>query len=259
MLIFFDIDGTLLSSPLAGIPESAHSAIQKARANGHICMINTGRSLKLVGPDVTGTTEFDGLAMGCGTMITYRGEVLLHKTFSEKEAARIIDGLHRHGIDACLEGSEDNFCDSDDKILTETFREFIHHYDGLHYRSFEEAPGHFDKFYAYVDKVEKMEAFRREFEGTLDFVDRKEGYFEIMPKGYSKASAMRFIAGKLGISMSQTAAVGDSSNDIPMLECAAMGIAMGNATEDVKKAADFVTTDVGEDGIWNALKWLGVI
>lgn len=259
MLIFFDIDGTLISEPMEGISESTHKAIQIARANGHICMINTGRSLKLVGPEVTGKTEFDGLALGCGTMITYRGEVLLHRTFSGGEAARIIRGLRKHRIDACLEGSEDNYCESDDRIYTETFRKFIHLYDSLEYGSFEDAPGHFDKFYAYVDKAEKMEAFKREFEDLLDFVDRKGGYFEIMPKGYSKASAMRFVAEKLGISMSETAAVGDSSNDIPMLECAGIGVAMGNATEDVKKCADFVTTNVDEDGIWNALKRLGAL
>lgn len=259
MLIFFDIDGTLISEPMGGISESTHKAIQKARENGNICMINTGRSLKLVGPEVTGETEFDGLAMGCGTMITYRGEVLLHKTFSKEEAVRIICGLRKRGIDACLEGSEDNYCESDDKIFTETFRKFIHLYDSLGYGSFEEAPGHFDKFYAYVDRVEKMDAFRREFGGMLDFVDRKGGYFEIMPKGYSKASAMRFVSEKLGIPMSQTVAIGDSSNDIPMLECAGIGIAMGNATEDVKEFAEFVTTKVDEDGIWNALKWLGAL
>lgn len=259
MLIFFDIDGTLLSSPLAGIPESAHIGIQRARENGHICMINTGRTLKLVGPEVTGKTEFDGLALGCGTMIIYRGEILLHETFSEEEACRIIAGLRKYGIDACLEGSGNNFCDSDDRIFTEVFRRFIHGFDGLKYESYEKAPGHFDKFYAYADRREKMDAFRQKFEKCLDFVDRKGGYFEITPKGYSKASAMRFMAEKLGISMEKTVAIGDSSNDIPMLECAGVGIAMGNSTEDVKEFADFITTDVDKDGIWNALEWLGAL
>lgn len=261
MLIFFDIDGTLLSEPERSIEVSAHNAIQKARAKGHICMINTGRSLKLVGPEVTGETEFDGLALGCGTMIIYRGEVLLHETFSEEEARRIIEGLRRYGIDACLEGSGNIFCDSDEGIFTETFRNWkhIHGFDRMEYESYEKAPGHFDKFYAYADRREKMDAFRQEFAERLDFVDRKGGYFEIMPKGYSKASAMRFMAERLGIPMSRIAAIGDSSNDIPMLECAGISIAMGNSTEDVKEFADFVTTDVDKDGIWNALDWLGVL
>ena len=259
MLIFFDIDGTLIPELVGEIPESAGRAIQRAREKGHICMINTGRSLALVGPDVTGDVEFDGILMGCGTMITFHGETLLHKTFTTKEAEDIISGLHRHRIDAVLEGSETNFRDSDERIFTEVFRKYIHQFDHLHYKSFEEAPGHFDKFYIYADKVEKLEAFSREFENRLDFVDRKGGYFEVMPKGYSKASGMRYIAEKLGIPMNQTVAIGDSSNDIPMLQSAAVSIAMGNATEDVKKMVDFVTTDVDKDGIWNALKWLDIV
>lgn len=259
MLIFFDIDGTLIGEETHIMPESAKGAIRRARENGHICMINTGRSKKLVGPDITGLVEFDGFVMGCGTMITYRGETLLHKTFLEEEARRIIDGLQRYRIDAVLEGSENNFCDSDDRIFTETFRQFIHRFDRLQYEGYEKAPGHFDKFYAYADSAEKMNAFRREFEALLDFVDRRGGYFEITPKGCSKASAMRFVSEKLGIPMSRTVAVGDSSNDIPMLACAGIGIAMGNASEEVKEFADFVTASVEEDGIRKALSRLGVL
>lgn len=259
MLIFFDIDGTLIGGDSQIIPESARKAIQEARQRGHICMINTGRSQKLVGEDLTGQTEFDGRIMGCGTMIVYHGEILLHKSFSREESRRIIDGLRRYEIDACLEGSEDNFCERDDRMFTEVFRRFIHRFDNLHYRHMEEAPGCFDKFYAYVDRKEKMEGFQKEFAEMLDFVDRKEGYYEIMPKGYSKASAMKLMAERLSIPMSQTAAVGDSSNDLPMLACAGISIAMGNATEDVKEMADFVTTAVEDSGICNALRWLGAV
>ncbi|MCM1193584.1 MAG: HAD family hydrolase [Butyrivibrio sp.] len=259
MLIFFDIDGTLVGEDGRMIPESAGAAVQRARANGHVCMINTGRTLTLVGADLTGQTEFDGLILGCGTMVLYRGKTLMHETFSPEEGARIIDGLYRYEIDACLEGSENNYRDSDDRIFAETYRKFINRFGGFGYGSFQEAMGHFDKFYAYTDKTEKMDGFRREFEDRLDFVDRKGGFFEIMPKGYSKASAMDFVAEKLGIPMEETVAIGDSSNDIPMIERAHIGIAMGNATEDVKKAADYVSTDIHDNGIKNALQWLGAI
>ena len=61
------------------------------------------------------------------------------------------------------------------------------------------------------------------------------------------------------IPLTETVAIGDSSNDIPMIERAHIGIAMGNATEDVKAVADYVSTDLMEKGIENALRWLGVI
>lgn len=259
MLIFFDIDGTLVGEDGRVIPESAKAAVQRARANGHVCMINTGRTMTMVGSELTKQTEFDGLILGCGTMVIYRGETLLHKTFSPEDGVDIIDGLHRYEIDACLEGSENNFRDSDDRIFTEVYRRFISRFDGFGYGSFQEAPGHFDKFYAYADRVEKMDGFRREYEDKLDFVDREGGYFEIMPKGCSKASAVDFVAEKLGIPVEETVAIGDSSNDIPMIERAHIGIAMGNAAEDVKEAADYVSTDIGDNGIENALRWLGAI
>lgn len=259
MLIFFDIDGTLVGEDGRSMPDSAKTAIQRARAAGHICMINTGRTLKLVGKDITEQTEFDGLALGCGTMVVYRGKTLLHETFTPEMAARIIEGLKRYEIDACLEGCENNYRDREDRIFTEVYRRFINRFGGFEYGSFEEAPGHFDKFYAYVDKPDKMKRFRSEFEGSLDFVDRKGGFFEIMPKGYSKASAVDFVAKVLNIPIEETVAIGDSSNDIPMIERTHIGIAMGNATEDIKNIADYVTTDIHENGIENALLWLGAI
>jgi hypothetical protein len=258
MLIFFDIDGTLIDDELK-MPASTEEAIRQARANGHICMINTGRSLRLVEPSVTGLAEFDGLALGCGTMLTWHGETILHETFSEQKARRIIDALRRNRIDAVLEGSENNFNDHYENMFSGQFVDFIKRFAGENYGSYEDAPGHFDKFYAYVERREYMDAFRAEFENELEFVDRKKGYYEVMPKGFSKASAMEKMAQILKVPMSGTAAVGDSSNDISMIQCAQYGIAMGNATEDVKAAADYVTTAVNEDGVRNALEWLGVI
>lgn len=259
MLIFFDIDGTLIGEESYMMPESAKRAIEQARRNGHSCMINTGRTRKMVGPDITGLTEFDGLLMGCGTMITYHGEVLLHRTFSEQEAMSIIDGMRRYRIDAVLEGCENNFLDREERMFSPYFIEYMKQFAGLGYGTFEEAVGHFDKFYAYVEDTAYMDSFRAEFGGWLDFVDRQKGFFEIIPKGDSKASAMEYLAKRLGVSMEETAAIGDSSNDIPMIKCARYGIAMGNATTEVKALADYVTTDVDRDGIRNALDWLGVL
>lgn len=259
MLIFFDIDGTLIDEKNRIMPESAKRAIAKARENGHICMINTGRTKRLVGEQVYGKTEFDGLLLGCGTMITYHGGTLLHRTFYRKLAMKIQDGLRRYRIDAVLEGRENNYIQPPEEIFHPAFAEYLKRFDGFGYGSYEEAVEHFDKFYAYTEDRSCMAAFEEDFGSELDFIDRLGGYFEVIPKGCSKASAMKFMSEWLQIPLSETVAVGDSSNDIPMIECAGIGIAMGNATEEVKQMADFVTTDVEEDGIWNALKRLGAI
>ena len=62
-----------------------------------------------------------------------------------------------------------------------------------------------------------------------------------------------------GIPASDTMAFGDGGNDIEMLRFAGVGVAMGNAGEEVRLAADYVTDDVDHDGIQNALRRFGVI
>ncbi len=66
--------------------------------------------------------------------------------------------------------------------------------------------------------------------------------------GISKAKGMEFLCKTYGIDVSEVVAIGDERNDIPMLEEAGLGIAMGNARDEVKAAADFVTLSVDEDG-----------
>ena len=72
-------------------------------------------------------------------------------------------------------------------------------FEGMNFGSFEEAPGHFDKFYAYVEDPQSIRAFSEEFSQELSVVDREQGFYEIMPKGISKATGMQFLAQKLGI------------------------------------------------------------
>ncbi len=258
-LIFFDIDGTLIDEKKKEMSLSTKRAVEKARENGHVCVVNTGRTWKLVNGVITQLAEFDGYILGCGTMVRLYDKTILRETFSPELAVRIIESLRKHKIDAVLEGGENNFHDAWDKIHTPLFVDFMKRFREKKFGSFEEAPGQFDKFYAYTESQKEMDAFRAEFEQELEFVDREQGFYEMMPKGFSKASGMRFLAGQLQIPMEDTVAIGDSNNDISMLECAHVSIAMGNASPAVKAMADYVTTDVDKDGIANALKWLGVV
>ena len=55
-----------------------------------------------------------------------------------------------------------------------------------------------------------------------------------------------------GVPVEQTVAFGDSMNDYEIICAAGTGVAMGNSVEELKQAADYVTTPIGEDGVWNA-------
>lgn len=258
-LIFFDIDGTLISKGNQVLGESTRESIQKAQKNGHICVVNTGRTWRMVGDWLPGQVEFDGYLLGCGTMVRYRDEILLHKTFSPREALRIMAALDKYEIDALLEGADNNYAKDLSSFQSERFRDHMRRRHPADCLPWEKAPGNFDKFFVNEVEPQRMEGFRRKFEDSLCFIDRERGFWEIAPTGYSKGSSMAFLADHLQISMADTVAVGDSNNDLEMFRCAGTRIAMGNAVENIKNLADYVTTNVLEDGILNALKWLGAI
>ena len=112
-LLFFDIDGTLLSNDTHQIPESALNAIAAAQKNGHLAFINTGRTFRTM-PAFLKDLGFDGFLCGCGTRIVCHGETLLAHSLSEEERSRIIDLIKEWQIEAFLEGSEDVYCQRSD-------------------------------------------------------------------------------------------------------------------------------------------------
>ena len=99
--------------------ESTKEAIRIARANGHICMINTGRTKRLVGENLTGQVEFDGLLLGCGTEIEYHGKQLMHKTFSMEESKAILAAMKKYHVDAVLEGSREDYAPRGEEVFTD--------------------------------------------------------------------------------------------------------------------------------------------
>lgn len=91
---------------------------------------------------------------------------------------------------------------------------------------------------------------------TLTVVQTAAFYLEVIPKVINKGQGIRDICAVLGIDPSEVISFGDAANDIPMLREAGMGVAMGNAAETVKAAANMVTLSNNEDGIAAALEKL---
>lgn len=88
-------------------------------------------------------------------------------------------------------------------------------------------------------------------------VYRSEPYFlELVPLGIDKAASLAVLLEKLGMTREEMVAMGDGYNDLSMIEFAGMGVAMANAQEPVRKAADYVTLSNDEDGVAEAVEKL---
>ena len=88
---------------------------------------------------------------------------------------------------------------------------------------------------------------------VLNIYPSKTTYLEIMPTNASKTSAINYLEKKFNINKAEIIAMGDNYNDVDMLKYAGIGIAMGNAPDDVKKNADDVTLTNDEDGVAEAI------
>ena len=83
--------------------------------------------------------------------------------------------------------------------------------------------------------------------------------YHIVDENVSKGKALKFIAKRLGIDVKDFAAIGDSENDIEMLEVAGFGVAVANADDRLKEVADLITPSENGDGVVEALEFLGLL
>ena len=230
-MLFFDIDGTLVAEGTHYLPQSAVNAIRKARENGHLVFINTGRTRFSI-DDFLEEIGFDGYVCGCGTAI-YVGEKTIFKNTLTKEYCReIIKMLRTCNITAVFEEENRVFFD-------------------------EELPDH--KFVVWVNTVSDYKMFYNYISEKFDCIDRGAGMYEIVPKGISKASGIQMLMDYYGILLEDCYAFGDSTNDLPMLQFVPNSVAMGNSMKEIFPYCAYRTADLEDDGIEKALRHYGII
>ena len=117
----------------------------------------------------------------------------------------------------------------------------------------------FDKFCVWVQPDSNKEFFLDSIRSTCTVIEREGNLLELVRLGYSKETGIRTVIDYLGVPIDHTYALGDSTNDLPMLRCTAHSIAMGNAPSAVKQAAEYVTQTVENDGVAAALAYYGLI
>lgn len=258
--VFFDIDGTLVSEDRNHmIPQSTKRAIKALRQNNIYTFINTGRTYFNVDKPIQ-DLGFDGYVTGCGTYIRIDDKEILYKNL-DKETERYILNLVRE-CDACpLYERVDSFY-FDDKCRDIGGVGEIKDMYLMQGKDIENTPSNpnfgFDKFCIWYDKKTDIEKFKKGIKGIFDFIWRSEDFAEMVPCGYSKGTGIDVVAKKLGIKHENIYAVGDSLNDLPMMEHAGHKIVIGKDSP-LAKYGDYVADDFYNDAVEKALKYFGLV
>jgi Cof subfamily protein (haloacid dehalogenase superfamily) len=252
-ILFFDIDGTILSEKTKQISESTKNAIRKARQNGHLTFINTGRTIEEIDSYIL-SLDFDGYVCGCGTYIEYDKKVLLSNELSQELMYSIIKDLREYRIEACLEGVNTIYFDSNS--TNQKIKSVRDHMKELHFQlsDWDDSSINFAKFTIWLRHDSNYKAFYQKYKGSFDFIDRGQNFYEIVPTGFSKGTGIQFLLNHFNMNLDDAYALGDSANDIPMLSYAKNSIAMGNSDSSILPHVSFITKDVDDDGIEYALK-----
>lgn len=255
-IVFFDIDGTLVHEDTLVLPESTKKAINKMRANGHLAFINTGRTVCQI-ESIRNKIEFDGFICGCGTYVEYEDKVLLHKTIGSELTTKLIHSLNKYRIDGVLENNEGVYYDHEESIRhAEVFKVLnIHKSEGsFNGKTWYEGGLSTDKLVIFLNYDSDFNAFYEEFKGVFDFIKRTEEFYELAPLNYSKATGIQFIIDKLNIPFENTYGIGDSTNDLSMLQYVKNSIAMGNSNPLLFDHVNYITKAINEDGVYSALE-----
>lgn len=255
--VFFDIDGTLWDEHMR-IPKSTIEAVKALREAGHYTFICSGRSRSNIRSEKLLGIGFDGVVAACGAHIEIHGEKVYEQILSPRQVAHALDVIKRHGMSVVLEGPRYLYV-NESEFLEDPYVIYLRKELGEDIKSIEEnSDFEINKMSANLNGADLTKVIE-ELGAVYDVIIHGEDLIEIIPKGYSKAMGIEKICDMLGIDPKDTYAFGDSANDIEMLRAVGHGIAMGNGTREAKGAAEYVTTDIMEDGIKNGLLHYGLI
>lgn len=243
---FFDIDGTLVSFRTHRIPQSAINAIGRLRQRGVKVFIATGRPRPFI--DNLGELEYDGIISVNGASCRMEdGTVISSVPVDKVDLVRLMDYCKDTPIPIAFATDDTAFLNMDSAEVTDVFS--LLHIPKPVIRPIEHC---LDVNVMQVIAFFSAEQERHIMDNVLTgCVSHRwhSSFTDVIAKGNSKSTGIDAVLRHCGIDLSEALAFGDGGNDIPMLRHVPHSVAMGNASDEVKQAARYVTDTVDNDGI----------
>ncbi len=250
---FFDNDSTLFDHNIHAVRKSTLNAITQLKNKGYKLVMNTSRSYdELREIDKSFLEMFDAICCVSGGYMRIGNEIKT-QAIKDETLKKLLKCMNRNGLTyrlATVDGG--GFLNHNDKDKEDLFMRLydmvppIKKYEG-------EEVCHV-LFYADDEKYEEVKS-------QLDdeVCVRLKIAGEISPSNMDKSKALIKVCEYLNIDIANSVAMGDGNNDLTMIKMAGLGIAMGNGNRSLKDEADYVTDDISQEGLYNALKHFGFV
>jgi len=251
---FFDVDGTLLSYKTRKVCDSAKTAIAKLQAQGILCIVATGRHMIQMSKLPVADIAFDAFVMLNGQLVLDKQQNVLFGVPIEGRAKEfLVENFNNHTYPAIIVEEKEMYLN----YVTDHVED-VHEIIAVAMPELSDYRG---------GKIYQVCAYLRPEEEYLVDPIKQDcvmtgwhyGGKDIIAAGGGKMAGIQQYLELTGIAPEEIIAFGDAENDLEMIRFAGIGVAMGNAEDAVKAVADYVTTDIDDDGIEKALKHLGLI
>jgi Cof subfamily protein (haloacid dehalogenase superfamily) len=253
-ILFFDIDGTTYQNNIHDLPVSAWHALRQLKKKGYRIVIDTSRAREEMSQLPKAYTDMmDAMIINAGGEIEMNGKMEYHY-LPEEHVRKAVELMEKNGIVYRWVDDQDECClNCDDPEINARFYRLYHmvpkvkKWDGqklIH-------------ILYYTNDQMMIKAIDDAF-STETHTHFGYGH-EQTSQGINKASAMKLVCAKYGLTLENAAAFGDGANDARMIKAAKIGVAMGNACDACKEAADYITDNIEDDGLYNACVQFGWI
>ena len=253
--VFLDFDGTVFSHCSVSIPASTYEAVRLLRNNGIKVFLCTGRAPAEFKDFDLSEFILDGRILSNGQIIFDENDaIIFEKPIEGQLKDTIIDLFQEKRFPMYMVTKDDIYLNDINPTVLEVQDAVSSGIPPIKEYAGEEVY----MASAFFNKQEDIDCIY-ELQDLAEITWWHAGAVDIVPKGISKAQGIDEVISRFDIDLSETLAIGDGENDVEMLKHCGIGVAMGNAWPSTKKAADYVTDDIDENGLYNALKHFELI
>lgn len=268
--IFLDVDGTLVDFD-GRLPLSAETALRTAQQNGHRLILCTGRQKSQIYPWLLQKIPFDGVISSSGANVEYNGKCVARHLFPKDRLENLLCFFRRENIPFCLQTAESLYAEPwCAEGIFSYFQQngvdpdkMVSLFGDLTPVACADTLTNVEKV-VYYNAGEDVAIMRRRVGADYQIAGYSFGNLgavngEISLSTVNKAKGLEACLKHCGADVRDSVAVGDGDNDMDMIRFAGIGIAMGNATPELKRAADCVTDSIDCDGLQKAFFSVGLI
>lgn len=253
-IVFFDIDGTLLDGD-KHLPQSTIYALDELKKNGVFVAIATGRA-PFMFEELRKNLDIDSYVSFNGQFVVFENDAIYKNPIDTSALDRLFNfATEKNHALVFMNEHEMKSSELGNQSIKESIGSLKFPYPEKDIRFYKQQ----EIYQSLLFTEEKDDPIYLERFPCFRFIRWHQFSTDVLPSGGSKAEGIKRMINRLGFKMEDVYAFGDGLNDIEMLQTVGTGVAMGNALDEVKLAADKTTASVEKDGIWNGLKELALI